>query len=178
MIDVRGSRCESPSPVAVHAASIPPTKRPAVNAQPNHRCGRVGMVAGCGARFQIFWIACTGSAGQWGLNLAQQARSQSKGGLGNKMPQPLSAMPDLRIVALVGRALAHEVVLYIGAGVSIGSGLPSGAKLAELVYAKASAGGVDVTGISSYQPARRCRCCGGCQWWRPSRDPGDRPRRC
>lgn len=65
------------------------------------------------------------------------------------MPQPLSAMPDLRFVALVGQARASEVVLYVGAGVSIGSGLPSGAKLAELVYAKASASGVDLTGISA-----------------------------
>ncbi len=65
------------------------------------------------------------------------------------MPKPLSSVPGITFLGLLGQARAGEVVLYVGAGVSVGSGLPSGARLSELVYEKVvAAGGVNLDGVS------------------------------
>lgn len=63
------------------------------------------------------------------------------------MPEPLSSPLDLPFLGLVARALDDQVVLYVGAGVSVTAGLPSGKELARLVHAKVDSYGVDLTGI-------------------------------
>jgi len=65
------------------------------------------------------------------------------------VPKPLSSVPGMTFLSLMSQAQAGEVVLYVGAGVSVGSGLPGGARLSELVYEKvAAAGGVNLDGVS------------------------------
>jgi hypothetical protein len=66
-----------------------------------------------------------------------------------RMPEPLSSSPDFRFLGLVVQALEDQVVLYVGAGVSVTAGLPSWKELARLVHAKVDSYGVDLTGIDA-----------------------------
>jgi len=65
------------------------------------------------------------------------------------MPEPLSSAPDFHFFGLVSQALADQVVLYVGAGVSVTAGLPTGKDLAKLVHARVESSGVDLTGIAT-----------------------------
>lgn len=65
------------------------------------------------------------------------------------MPEPLSSAPELHFSSLASQAMADQVVLYVGAGVSVTAGLPSGSKLAELVHAQVASSGVDLTGVAT-----------------------------
>ena len=64
------------------------------------------------------------------------------------MPEPLTSAPGLHFLSLVSQALDDQVVLYVGAGISVTAGLPSGKKLAELVHGQVASSGVDLTGVS------------------------------
>lgn len=64
------------------------------------------------------------------------------------MPDPLSSPLDIQAAGLINEALRDNVVLYVGAGVSLSAGLPSGGDLARLVYAQIEGMGVDLTDIA------------------------------
>lgn len=62
----------------------------------------------------------------------------------------LASAADLRIVGLVGAARHRRLLVYAGAGISFGSGLPSGAALSAEIFARLTDLGVAPAGVDSF----------------------------
>ena len=48
--------------------------------------------------------------------------------------RPLNSPTDLRLVELLGAAIARSLVVYAGAGISLASNLPTGKQLSQAIY--------------------------------------------
>jgi hypothetical protein len=64
--------------------------------------------------------------------------------------RPLSAGPDLRVGSLLGAAIDGHLLIYAGAGISVNSGLPTGARLSMKLHARLTMLGHDLSAIEEW----------------------------